>query len=111
MFPRLSALEIGIKRILSEGTGTISRKELPTTGSFRGYLYLWALSKEHNNFLVFLSSTSPRFDTICIDNCEIGDGVVKLLNSSAASLESLGLHIDEGDPCGEFPGPLNQFLS
>jgi hypothetical protein len=45
MFPRLSALEIGITRVLPEWTGTISRKELPTTGSFQGCLYLWGLSK------------------------------------------------------------------
>ena len=92
MFPRLSVLEITIEIHAPRGGRNIPKEELPTTGSFQGYLSLWALSGEHNDFLVFLSSTSPRFDTISIDECAIhGDRMVKLLNSSAASLESLEL--------------------
>jgi hypothetical protein len=108
MFPRLNALEIAITSVHTEGGRTISREELPTIGSFQGSLNLWGLSEEHDNFLVFLSSTSPRFDTVCIDYCNIGDGVGMLLNSSAASLESLELYEDY--PFSEFPDPLTQFL-
>lgn len=93
MFPRLCTLGISIAAVHNEA-GTIAKEELPTTGSFQGYLHLWGLSKEHNDFLAFLSSTSPRFETIRIDDCETGDGVGKLLCSSAASLESLDLYID-----------------
>jgi hypothetical protein len=56
MFPRLRVLEISIK---AGGTGRLFGEELPTTGSFQGYLYLWQLSEERHDLLVFLSST-PR---------------------------------------------------
>ena len=103
MLPRLLLLEISITPCLDgEAGGTISREELPTMGSFQGCLYLWGLSKQQNDFLVFLSSASPTFDTICIDSCETGDGVGKLLGSSAASLESLELYVDGEDLGGEF---------
>ena len=105
MFPRLSVLDISITAVRDEETrGIISREQLPTAGSFQGYLYLWGLS-DHDDFLAFLSSTSPKFDSICIDSCRTGDGVGKLLGSSAASLESLELYIDEDDPGGEYPDP------
>lgn len=95
MLPRLHVLEISIAAVHNE-IGTIAEEELPATGSFQGCLYLWGLSKEHNDFLTFISSTSPKFETISVDNCETGDGVGKLLNSSATSLESLELHVDGG---------------
>ena len=100
MFPGLRVLEISIAAVRDEA-GTISKEELPTTGNFQGYLYLWGLSKEHNDFLAFLSSTSPRFEMISIDDCDTGDGMGRLLSSSATSLESLDLYIDGG----ESPGP------
>jgi hypothetical protein len=109
MFPRLAVLYISITRVRTGGGRSTSR-ELPTTGSFQGYLYIYNLSEEHNNFLSFLSSTSPRFDTIRVAEIDLGDGVGKLLNSSATSLESLELILDESDPLGELPDPLNQFL-
>lgn len=101
MFPRLYVLEISIPGLRDEAR-RISTEDLPTTGSFQGYLHLWGLSKTHNDFLAFLSSTSPRFDSICADNCDAGDGLGKLLNSTAASLESLELYIEEDRPQGEF---------
>ena len=110
MFPRLDVLKITITRVRAEGGRSISQEELPTTGSFRGYLHLRALSKGHNNFLAFLSSTSPRFDTIRLIDCNTGDGVGRLLNSSATSLELLELYFDGDDPLGEFSDPLSQFL-
>ena len=108
MFPRLKGLEIAITSVHTEGGGTISREKLTTIGSFQGSLNLWGLSEEHENFLAFLSSTSPRFNTICIDYCSIGDGVGMLLNSSAASLESLELCEDYS--FSEFQDPLTHFL-
>jgi len=104
MFPRLRALQINATPGDGGGTrGLISKEELPATGSFQGYLSLLGLSEDHNDFLLFLASTPPKFDTICIDNCEPGDGVGKLLDSSAATLEELGLRIDEGHLGGESP--------
>jgi len=97
MFPRLRILEISIAAVHAEETKRITREELPTTGNFQGYLHLWGLSEAHNDFIAFLSSTSPRFKTICIDGCETGKEMWKLLNSSAASLESLELSITDGD--------------
>ena len=108
MFPRLSVLEITIEIHAPRGGRNISKEELPTIGSFQGSLNLWGLSEEHENFLAFLSSTSPRFNTICIDYCSIGDGVGMLLNSSAASLESLELCEDYS--FSEFQDPLTHFL-
>jgi hypothetical protein len=110
MFPRLDVLYISITRVHTERGRSISREELPTTGSFQGYLYLYTLSEEHNNFLSFLSSASPRFDTIRVADSNTGDGVGKLLNSSATSLELLELFVDEDEPLGELLDPLNQFL-
>jgi len=104
MLPRLIIIELSITTVPGEG-GPISREELPTTGSFQGYLHLWGLSEVHNDFLSFVSSTSPRFDSICIDDCDTGGGTAKLVKSSAASLESLELYIDSGDIGGEFPVP------
>ena len=104
MLPRLIVLEISITAV-SGVVRTISREELPTTGSFQGYLHLWGLSEAHNDFLIFISSTSPRFATICIDDCDTGGGTGELVKSSAASLESLELYVDSGNVAGELPGP------
>jgi len=104
MLPRLIVLEISITAV-GGGAGAISKEELPTTGSFQGYLHLWGLSEAHNDFLTFISSTSPRFSTICVDDCDTGGGTGKLVKSSAASLESLELYLDSDDMGGEFLGP------
>jgi len=109
MLPRLIVLEISITAVPG-GASTISREELPTTGSFQGYLHLWGLSEAHNDFLAFVSSTSPRFSTICIDDCNTGGGTGKLVESSAASLESLELYIDSDDSGGEFLAPRTKVL-
>jgi len=111
IFPRLQYLQVfHIADLGEEMRGIISKEELPTTGSFQGYLFLWGLSEQHHDFLVFLASTSPKFKTICIHNCESGDVLGELLDSSAATLESLSLHLEEGDPLGEPSDILNLFL-
>jgi len=107
MFPRLHGLQITV--IEEETTGIISKEELPETGCFQGSLYLSGLP-DHHDFLVFLASSSPKFNTICVDKCELGDGVGELLDSSAATLESLSLQIDGDDPWGEFPDIWNRIL-
>jgi len=107
MLPRLIVLEIWITGV--PGCSRISKEELPTTtGSFQGHIHLLGLSKAHNDFLTFISSTSPRFSTICIHDCDTGGGTGKLVKSSAASLESLELYLDLDDMGGEFPGPRSQ---
>jgi len=104
MFPQLLVLEISLPVIRDEETrGVISREELPTAGSFQGYLYLSGIFEQHNDFLDFLSSTSPKFGAICVNSSETGDVMTKLFNSSAASLESLELYTDEDNLGGEFP--------
>ena len=109
MFPRLLALQIYTTRGGGEeARGIISEEELPTTGCFEGYLYLWGLSKHHHYFLDFLASTTLGLETIRIDNCEPGDEMGWLIDSSTASLESLVLHID--DPWGESPDIRNQLV-
>ena len=111
MFPRLDALWVLTDFYWGEEpTEIIPKEEFPTTGSFQGYLYLSGLSEHHNNFLAFLASTSPRFDTICTYNCEPGDGVENLLNSSATTLESLNFNLDMDYPGSESPDIFNQLL-
>ena len=110
MFPRLSVLEISIRKEKDEIEGIISKEELPTTGSFQGSLFLWAFSEKHNDFLVFLSSTSPRFDAIYMDGCKTVNGVWKLLNSSAATLKSFELHGQGGDLGGKSPEFWSKYL-
>jgi len=88
MFPRFRVLQISISTYCNEWTrGMNSKEEFPTSGSFQGRLYLYELSEQHD-FFIFLPSTSPEFDTIYIDGYEIGDGMGKLLESSAAALGS-----------------------
>lgn len=104
MLPRLIVIDLSITAVPGEG-GPISREELPTTGSFQGYLRLWGLSEVHKDFLTFISSTSPRFNSIRIDDCDTGGATGKLVESSAVSLESLELYLDSDDIGGEFLGP------
>ena len=105
MFPRLRVLEISISGVIRQETRRIPVDQLPTTRCFQGYLHLCGLSEAHDAFLAFISSTSPRFESICIDDCETGNEMWELLNSSAASLESLQLYIHKDDLRGEFLGP------
>lgn len=102
-FPRLGVLDISITADCDEEPGdVVSEEELPIVGSFQGHLNLWGLTKQHNAFLIYLSSTSPKFDTIYIHTCSVGGGLGKLLDSSAPSLESLELHTKGNSPEGEF---------
>lgn len=94
IFPGLRFLGISIITVCGETRGIASGEELPTAGNFQGYL---CLSEQHEGFLVLLPSTSPRFNAIYIDSCEIGDGVGKLLDSSIPSLGSLEPYIEEDD--------------
>jgi len=111
MFPRLRSLQIFIAaRVDGETRGIISNEELPTTGSFQGSLFLWGLSEQHRDFLAFLASTSPKFKMIYINNCESGDGLGELFDSSAATLESLSLHPYRPGAWGEPPDVWNRFL-
>ena len=104
MFPQLCAPRIYAHN--EETTRVISKEELPTKGSFQGILYLWGLAEDHDDFLIFLASTSLKFEMICIDDCKSGDEVGNLRDSSAATLGSLGLGIDENDGLGKSPGHL-----
>ena len=101
-FPRLRVLKIFITTDCDEEPGDIvSEEELPIVGCFQGCLSLFGLTEQHNAFLLFLSSTSPKFDKIYIHTCSVGDGLGKLLDSSAPSLESLELHAEGNNPEGE----------
>jgi len=76
MFPRLRTLDISTSiPPAHDGTGGISKEGLPKTARFQGCLHLRGFHKEHEGFLAFVSSTSPRFDTIRLENCETGDGI------------------------------------
>ena len=111
MFPQLRVLQISIDPArVGETRGIMSKEELPVLGNFQRYLFLSWLSEQHNDFLISLSSTSPKFNKICIDSCETGDGVGKLLESCAATLESLDIYIDEDLLGGGFSGFWSQSL-
>jgi len=54
-------LEIFITAVLDqEIRGIIPMEQLPTAGSFQGYLPLWGLLEQHNDFLVYLPEV--RYD-------------------------------------------------
>jgi len=108
MFPRLHGLQI---TVFDEETAAwiISQGDLPAMGRFQGSLYLSGLH-DHHDFLVFLASTSLKFRTIYIHNCDSGDEVGELPDSSAATLESLSLQFGEDDPWGESPDIWNRIL-